>query len=89
MWLHQESKGFSFDDRWTILLGFKIIIFILLVFLTFGSWKMSKYLESPASNGGFNERAEIFRHRLQQFRIIGISLGILTLLIAVAMNVYE
>ena len=79
---------FQFRDAWSILLTWKLIVFVLMIFYSFGYARMLAYLGSSSSNGGFNEKAELYRHRITQFRIINIALGILALLLSVAMRVY-
>jgi len=77
---------FQYNDRWSILLGFKQLIFVLMVFYAFGYARMLHYLLSPASNGGFDEKADIFSKRIHQFRTISIFLGIVALLLAAGMT---
>ena len=83
-------KGYFFvfqnTDRWSILLGFKQLIFVLMVFYAFGYARMLKYLDSPSSNGGFDEKAELYRHRINQFRFMSILLGIIAVLLSAAMS---
>ena len=88
MLLSPRFVWFHYDDRWSVLLAWKQVIFILMIFYAFGYARMLKYLESPTSNGGYNERAELYRHRLNQFRTISIFLGIVALFLAAAMQVY-
>ena len=88
MLLNPRFVWFHYDDRWSIFLAWKQIIFVLMIFYAFGYARMLKYLEIPSSNGGFNEKAELYRHRLDQFRKISIFLGITALLLAAAMRVY-
>jgi len=79
---------FRYRDTWSVLLAVKQVVFVLMVFYSFGYARMLDYLSSPSSNGGFNEKAELYRHRINQFRIINIALGIAGLLLGVAMVVY-
>ncbi len=76
---------FQFHDRWSVLLGLKELIFILMALYAVGYTRMMKYLDVPSSNGGFDQRAEDYRHRVEQFRNISIALGILGLLCAAAL----
>ena len=85
MLLSPKFIWFQYHDRWSILLGLKQLIFILMVLYAFGYARMLKYLEAPSSNGGFNDKAELYRHRVTQFRKISIFLGITALLLAAAM----
>ena len=88
MLLDPRIFWFRYQDRWSILLGFKQLVFLLMVLYAFGYARMLSYLDRPSSNGGFNERAEIFRHRVEQFRKISIFLGLLAVLLAAAMREY-
>lgn len=88
MLLSPHFIWFQFKDTWSMLLGLKELIFILMVFYAMGYARMLKYLDSPSSNGGFNEKAELYRHRLDQFRKMNILLGIIALFIGAAMSVY-
>ena len=85
MLLSPNFVWFQFTNRWSALLLAKQIIFVLMILYAFGHARMLSYLEAPASNGGFNERAELYRHRLTQFRRISIALGLTALLLASAM----
>jgi uncharacterized membrane protein len=88
MLLNPRFNWFRYRDAWSVLLGVKLIVFVLMIFYSFGYARMLAYLSSPSSNGGFNEKAELYRHRIDQFRIINIALGILALLLGAAMIVY-
>jgi uncharacterized membrane protein len=88
MLLNPRFVWFQYHDAWSVLLGSKLIVFVLMIFYSFGYARMLAYLSSPSSNGGFNEKAELYRHRINQFRIINIALGILALLLGAAMIVY-
>lgn len=88
MLLDPRFVWFRYRDRWSILLGFKQLVFILMVLYAYGYARMMSYLDQPSSNGGFNERAELFRHRVEQFRKISIFLGLLAVLLAAAMREY-
>lgn len=76
---------FRYDNQWSILLGLKQIIFILLVFYAFGYARMLHYILKPSSNGGFDERTEIYAQKIHQFRTISIALGILGLVVSAGM----
>jgi len=86
MLLNPNFEWLKFQNRWSILLGFKQLIFILMIFYAYGYARMLSYLGSPSSNGGFNERAELYKHRIEQFRKISIVLGIVALSLAAAME---
>ena len=85
MLLSPHFVWFHYNDRWSMFLAFKEVIFIFMVFYAFGYARMLRYLNSPSSNGGFSDKAELYRHRVTQFRKISIFLGILALLLGAAM----
>lgn len=76
---------FQYNDRWSILLGFKQLIFVLTVFYAFGYARMLHYIMSPSSNGGLNEKTEIYVQKIHQFRTISIALGIIGLFLSAGM----
>lgn len=88
MLLSPRFVWFQYRDTWSMLLGAKQVVFVLMIFYSFGYVRMLAYLSSPSSNGGFNEKAELYRHRINQFRIINIALGIAALLLGAAMIAY-
>ena len=77
---------FRYDNRWSMLLGFKQLAFILMVFYAFGYARMLHYIMKPSSNGGFDEKTELYAHKIHQFRTITIALGILALLLEAGMK---
>ncbi len=85
MLLSPRFVWFQYDDRWSLMLGMKQAVFVLMVLYAFGYARMLKYLDAPSSNGGYNEKAELYRHRVNQFRKISIFLGITALLLAAGM----
>ncbi len=88
MLLDRRFLWFSYPDRWSVLLGWKEAVFVLMVIYAYAYTRMLRYLDAPSSNGGFDERAELYRHRVDQFRSISIALGLLALFLAAAMVVY-
>ncbi|MFI5252689.1 MAG: hypothetical protein ACHQQQ_09700 [Bacteroidota bacterium] len=76
---------FHINDRWSLLLMLKQIIFIIMVFYAFGYTRMLDYLNKPASNGGFDSKSDLYLQRVTQYRIISIFLGIVALFLAVGM----
>lgn len=79
---------FSIADNWSVLLLFKQMIFLLIIFLLIGYNKMIKYLETPSSNGGYDERAFIYKQRVNQYQLIMIMLGTTALIFGIAMHIY-
>ncbi len=88
MLLNPHFIWFRYDNYWSKLLALKELIFILMAFYAFGYARMLQYLSGPSSNGGFDEGAELYRKRIDQFRKISILLGITALLISAAMRSY-
>ena len=88
MLLSPKFVWFQFNDRWSVYLLAKQVIFVLMMLYAFGYARMLSYLEAPSSNGGFNDKAELYRHRVNQFRKMSIFLGIVALLLAAAMGSY-
>jgi uncharacterized membrane protein len=88
MVLSPKFIWFRFDTTWSMLLAGKQVIFALMVVYAFGYARMVAYLGTPSSNGGFDEKAELYRHRINQFRRMNIALGIAALLLAVGMMAY-
>ena len=77
----------AYQDKWSVLLGLKQLVFLFMIFYAFGYARMLKYLDAPSSNGGFDEKAELYRHRVNQFRTMNIFLGIVAVLLAAAMSI--
>lgn len=88
MLLSPHFLWFQFKDAWSAIVGVKVMVFILMVFYAIGYARMLKYLDSPSSNGGYNEKAELYRHRLDQFRRMSIGLGIVAVFLGAALSVY-
>jgi uncharacterized membrane protein len=76
---------FQFNDRWSVLLGVKQVIFVLMVFYALGYARMMQYILKPSSNGGFDEKTEIYTQKIHQFRTISIALGILGIVVSAGM----
>lgn len=85
MLLSGKFIWFEYHNSWSILLACKQVIFVLMVFYGFGYARMLAYLDAPSSNGGFNDKAELYRHRVNQFRRMSVFLGIMGLLLSAGM----
>jgi uncharacterized membrane protein len=85
MLLNPNFYWFQYHDRWSVLLGFKQLIFVLMVVYAFGYARMLQYLGTPSSNGGYNEKVEMYRDRINLFRRISVALGITAMLLGAAM----
>ncbi len=88
MLLNPRFLWFSYTDRWSVLLAWKEGVFVLMVIYAFAYTRMVRYLDAPSSNGGFDEKAELYRIRVRQFRTISIALGLLALFLGTAMVIY-
>ena len=86
MLLSPKFVWFQFPDRWSMLLGLKQLIFLLMLFYAFGHARMLRHVESPSPDGGIDDTARLYRHRAEQFRRISIALGITAVLLGAAMN---
>lgn len=75
------SQGVRYWGLFTV----KQVIFVLILLVAFVYTRMLRYLDTPASNGGYDERAELYRSRLARFRTLMIVLGIGDILITEAM----
>ncbi len=76
---------FQFHDRWSLVVGLKQIVFLFMLAYSFGYARMVRYLDAPASNGGYDAKSDLYRRRVEQYRKITLALGILGLLLAAAM----
>ena len=85
MLLSPRFVWFHYNDSWSILLACKQAVFVVMVMYAFGHARMLSYLDAPSSNGGFNDKAELYRHRVSQFRKIGIFLGFIAVLLSAGM----
>ena len=85
MLMNPHFVWFHYENTWSILLGLKQIVFVLMVVYAFGYARMLSYLNAPSTNGGFDEHAELYRHRVHQYRTINIFLGITAVLLAAGM----
>lgn len=79
--------GMQINDNWSLFLTLKELVFALMAFFGFAYSRMAQYLERPVSNGGYDQRAELYRKRVHHFRRISIALGITALLLASGMNI--
>jgi uncharacterized membrane protein len=89
MLLNSHYIFLSFRNTWSVLLGFKHLVFILMVIYSFAYARMLKYLSSPSSNGGYNSKADLYLQRVNQYRTINIFLGITAVLLSAGMAVAD
>ena len=70
------SDCVAHGSRWWALFTAKQPIFILILVAAFIYTRMLRYLDTPSSNGGYDERAETYRLRVKSLRTVMIVLGI-------------
>lgn len=80
MLLDPRFVWFEFATGWSVLLGFKQLIFALMVFYAFGIARLL-----PALDGADDAKRTLVLHRLGQFRKISLLLGLCALVLAVSM----
>jgi uncharacterized membrane protein len=78
MLLDPRFVWFRYDDRWSILLGAKQAVFLLMLFYGFGYSRMLRTASTPPS--------DLERHRIRQYRTFSVALGITGLLLGAAMT---
>jgi uncharacterized membrane protein len=80
MLLDPRFVWFNYTTGWSVLLGFKQLIFVLLVFYAFGIARLLSGID------GADEATEVLIvHRLRQFRTISVLLGLCAVVLAVSM----
>ncbi len=85
MLLSPRFFWFEYHDQWSVLLGCKQIIFLLMVIYAFGYARMLTALEKSDLDPGVDGKREVYGERLNQFRKMSIFLGIVAILLAMAM----
>jgi uncharacterized membrane protein len=80
MLLDPRFVWFEYRTGWSVLLGFKQLMFVLLVFYAFGVARLLGRLESADAQTGV-----LILHRLRQFRTISVLLGLCAMVLAVSM----
>ena len=80
MLLDPRFVWFEYRTGWSVLLGFKQLIFVLLVFYAFGVARLLGRLESADAQTGV-----LILHRLRQFRTMSVLLGLCAMVLAVSM----
>ncbi len=71
---------FSYPDWWSVALGIKQLIFLCLVFFSFGFARMVQKYDDPGAG------EEVIRLRIFQFNRNGVFLGIIATLLGVSMH---
>jgi len=78
----------EFGDSWSVLLALKQLVFLLMVFFSFGYARMNNRLHEVIDSGDTSPPggAIPYYHQIRLFGRINIALGIAALLLAVAMK---
>lgn len=67
-----------YGDRWSVMLGLKQVVFLIMVFYSFGYARMLKMVE--VSKG--SDEQKLYYRRMLQFGKINVGLGIIAILLA-------
>jgi uncharacterized membrane protein len=78
---------FRYQDRWSIVLGLKQLMFLLLLFFSFGYARMFKRVEELVNEkqGDADDTKRMYYQRMIQFSRINLTLGIVAILLAAAL----
>ena len=78
---------FQYRDRWSIVLGFKQIIFLLMIFFSFGYSRMFKRVEELRDDKETwsKDDRQLYYQRMVQFGRISVALGIIAILLVAAL----
>ena len=78
---------FRYQDKWSIILGLKQLMFLLLLVFSFGYARMYKRVEElgKEKEGGSNDNKGMYYQRMVQFARINVGLGIIAILLAAAL----
>lgn len=78
----------EFENRWSMLLALKQLVFLLMVFFSFGYARMNSRLREVIGSGDTPplDKAIPYYHQIRLFGRINIALGITALLLAAAMR---
>jgi uncharacterized membrane protein len=77
---------FSYPDGWSILLGTKQVVFVLMAFFSLGYVRMFSRLDSVLSRGGDPSTVVVYYERMTQFARMNVGLALIALLLASGMR---
>ena len=77
---------FSYADNWSVLLGAKQGVFVLMVFFSVGYVRMFSRLDSVLMEGGDPSSVVVYYERMAQFTRMNVGLALLALLLASGMR---
>jgi uncharacterized membrane protein len=77
---------FRFDDRWSVLMGLKQVVFLMMMFFSFGYLRMFKRVEEAISSGQETTMAAPYFKQMMLFGKVNIALAIIALLLAAGLH---
>lgn len=77
---------YQYNDRWSVLLGLKQVIFLVMVFFSFGYARMFSRVDEMLAQKGPKERAMPFYNQMLMFGKINVALAIVALLLAAGLH---
>jgi uncharacterized membrane protein len=77
---------FRFDDAWSVLLGVKQIVFVVMMFFSFGYARMFARVDEMMKRGDAAESGAPFYNQMLMFGKINVALAIIAVLIAVGLS---
>ena len=83
--LHPEFGWFRWTGRESMLLGFKHLAVLVMIACAIGYTRMLLYMGSPSTNGGYDERIQLYQRLIVHYERISAVLGILAVVLAMAM----
>lgn len=77
---------FRYDDFWSVLLGMKQLVFVLMVFFAIGYARMFSRVEQVLAGAESHEHAVKFYAQMLMFGKVNVGLAIIALLLASGLN---
>ncbi len=77
---------FLYNDRWSVLLGVKQVVFAAMVFFSFGYARMLSRVDDMLMNDESSESVKPFYNQMLMLGKINVALAIVALLVAAGLN---
>lgn len=77
---------FQYDDIWSILLGLKQVVFVVMIFFSFGYARMFSRVEQTLAVSGNMDETLQFYNQMLMFGKINIGLAIIAILLAAGLH---
>lgn len=77
---------FRYDDAWSVLLGVKQMVFVVMMFFSFGYARMFSRVDALLNEGGTGAQITPYVKQLTGFGKMNIALAIIALLAAAGMR---